>query len=291
MKKLLLSFAHPDDETFSCGATISKYSHLGWDIRLICATLGEAGSPGPYKQLSGNAVGAVRKEELAQAAAIMGIREIVHLGYRDQHLAGIEPGELEDVLFKKMVEFAPDIVITFDPSGITNHPDHIRISFSTTYAFQKYAEEIATTREFVIRVNREDAKVKKRLFAVKHRVALASESFTDAVGEKGVPKLYYTVLPESMVSYLIKSGAFPAESFGKPFRGVPDKKITTVIDGTRFFPKKLRALRAYVSQSGDVERYLQAVSDGKRHQEFFVLRMVGRQEVYMDESDRIADRL
>ncbi|MEK7119429.1 MAG: PIG-L family deacetylase, partial [Patescibacteria group bacterium] len=31
MKKLLLVFAHPDDESFSCGGTVAKYVKAGWE--------------------------------------------------------------------------------------------------------------------------------------------------------------------------------------------------------------------------------------------------------------------
>ena len=288
---MLLSFAHPDDETFTCGMTVAKYARSGWDVRLICATLGEKGKTGPYEHVLGNALGSVRKSELEKSSDILGIGQIMHLGYKDGRLKDTEQGELEDVLYKKMIEFAPDIVITFDPTGITNNPDHIRISFSTTYAYQKYTTELAQARDFVDRANKGDPDLKKRHFAMKHKVALKSETFTDAVAETGVPKLYYAVLPESVVDHFVRTGTFAREMFGKPFKGTPDRKITTVIDGTRFFGKKYEALKTYASQSEDADAYLSATVGDKRKQEYFLLRMSGTQEVYMSDHERIADRL
>lgn len=37
-RKLLAVFAHPDDESFICGATLAKYAHEGVEITLVSAT-------------------------------------------------------------------------------------------------------------------------------------------------------------------------------------------------------------------------------------------------------------
>ena len=49
-KKILLILAHPDDEVFSCGGAIAKYSGLGYSIDLICATKGEKGIKGDSRK-------------------------------------------------------------------------------------------------------------------------------------------------------------------------------------------------------------------------------------------------
>ena len=41
--RLLAIFAHPDDEVFSCGGTLSRYADEGYQVSLICATRGEEG--------------------------------------------------------------------------------------------------------------------------------------------------------------------------------------------------------------------------------------------------------
>ena len=42
-RTLLAIYAHPDDEAFGTGGTLSKYAQSGVDVHLITATLGEAG--------------------------------------------------------------------------------------------------------------------------------------------------------------------------------------------------------------------------------------------------------
>ena len=54
MKKMLLVFAHPDDESFTTGGMVSKYSENGWEIDLCCVTNGERGQTGTYENLSEN---------------------------------------------------------------------------------------------------------------------------------------------------------------------------------------------------------------------------------------------
>src|SRR5690349_16304399 len=141
MKKLLMIFAHPDDESFSCGGTAAKYIEEGWQVDLLCATRGEEGSVGPLG-ISQEELPEVRQKELSKAAGILGIHSVDFLGYRDGTLADQVPGEMEDKIHKKMEELIPDVVITMDTTGITNHPDHIKLCFSVTYAFQKYAKWI-----------------------------------------------------------------------------------------------------------------------------------------------------
>ncbi len=44
--RMLLIFAHPDDESFALGGTIAKAAQAGTDIQLVSATRGEAGKTG-----------------------------------------------------------------------------------------------------------------------------------------------------------------------------------------------------------------------------------------------------
>ena len=40
---LLAVFAHPDDESFACGGTLTRYESQGVRVVSICATRGEVG--------------------------------------------------------------------------------------------------------------------------------------------------------------------------------------------------------------------------------------------------------
>lgn len=262
MKRMLLVFAHPDDESFSCAGIVAKYAKAGWHVDLICATRGEAGNSGQYNIPSGEALGLLRQKELEKAGTLLGINSITFLGYIDGTLADENPGELEDKIYQKMEELVPDCVITFDTTGISNHPDHIKVCFATTYAFQKYAFWI-----------------KQQLGALK-----------DFDPEKE-PKLYYACVPESLVRYLIQKKVFPAESFGKPWRGTPDKFVTTVINTKAYAATKKKALKCHKTQQDDVDRFFLIPSNPLTNQEYFILRMHGQTEVFMGKEDRVSPKL
>lgn len=291
MKKMLLVFAHPDDESFACGGVIPKYVENGWQVSLISATKGEAGSSGSYDVKSPDALGVIRERELLDAAKLLGIFKVEFLGYRDGKLKDVNEGELEDVLNKKILVLSPDVVITFDTTGVSNHPDHIRMCYATTYAFQRYAQEISETREFIQKVSVREEGVKKRHFFSKHKLALKQEAFADVVDDGVEPKLYYACLPESVASYLKEAKRMPETSFDKPWRGTPDKLITTVIDCKRYKGVKIKALKSHVTQEVDVNEFVEFERNPLLTKEFFLLRMVGTREVYTGKNDRVSDRL
>ena len=50
--KLLLVFAHPDDETSACGGIIIKYSRLGHSVDVCTTTNGDKGDLGTGEDVS-----------------------------------------------------------------------------------------------------------------------------------------------------------------------------------------------------------------------------------------------
>ncbi|KKR87334.1 hypothetical protein A2875_02865 [Candidatus Gottesmanbacteria bacterium RIFCSPHIGHO2_01_FULL_46_14] len=257
---MLLVFAHPDDELFACGGTIAKYARNGWEIDLICAT---------------------RQKELESAAKLLGIRTIHFLNYKDGTLKEDRPGDLEDTLDKYLRTLAPSIVITFEPGGISNHPDHIRLTRAATYAFQKYAKTITHVQAIGISPDRPP----------RHPRDAWQIEFAEVTFDQTTPKLYYVCIPKSVGDYLIKAKLYPPEILGKPWSTTPDKFITTVIDTHLFQKKKEAALNLHKTQEEDVKRFLADPGKALLAREFFILRMQGEQEVFMGKSDRVSDRL
>lgn len=243
MKKILVCVAHPEDALFATGGTIAKYVNEGWRVELICATGTDEG-------------------ELKKSADMLGVSTLLLLDYKSGTLSGVASGELEEKLYIALRESIADCVITFDTSGINNDPDHIRMCYSTTFAFQKYAKWVL-------------------------------EQLTRApdVSEEMEPRLYYGCLPESFVEHLQEQKVLPAESFGKPWRGVKDKRITTVIDVSDYGDVKRKALSQQQLLDADIARLLSRARQLLLRQEQYILRMQGTKEVYMGKSDRIASEL
>lgn len=145
--RLLISYAHPDDESFGMGGTIAKYVERGVEVSLICSTNGDVGSVDPNFLEGYNSVSELRLDELRCAAETLGIREVIAYGYRDSGMMGTPDNDHPDCLWQADEEVVtsrivadirrirPHVVVTFDPFGGYGHPDHIFMHRATTKAF------------------------------------------------------------------------------------------------------------------------------------------------------------
>jgi N-acetyl-1-D-myo-inositol-2-amino-2-deoxy-alpha-D-glucopyranoside deacetylase len=145
---LLAVFAHPDDEVFS-GGTLAHYASLGVRVTLVCATRGDAGKVSdPELQIDGpEALAELRKGELERSAALLGVAEVVTLGYGDsgreertrtgdsKALMNADPVEVEAKLREVIAEVRPQVIVTFDPHGGYGHADHLAVHRATSAAF------------------------------------------------------------------------------------------------------------------------------------------------------------
>ncbi len=149
---LVAVFAHPDDESFSCGGTLAKAAAEGHTVHLICATRGEEGeiihpdiNPEPYPK--GDARGELRTTELETTCKVLGINPPIWLNHHDSGFP-IEVGlnnprafmnqdiiALERQLLPLIADLKPDVMITFDPHGGYPHIDHITIHRAAISAF------------------------------------------------------------------------------------------------------------------------------------------------------------
>jgi N-acetyl-1-D-myo-inositol-2-amino-2-deoxy-alpha-D-glucopyranoside deacetylase/mycothiol S-conjugate amidase len=147
-KTLIFVGAHPDDETFSVGATLAYYAGLGEKVYYVCATRGEVGQT-QIKDLKGySSLSDLRCSELKCAAKILGITEIIFLNFRDSGMSGWKENKHPQALISRPLEeivesivkvfrkIKPDVIITFDPNGGYFHPDHIVIHNATVRAFE-----------------------------------------------------------------------------------------------------------------------------------------------------------
>ena len=133
-------FAHPDDETSSSAGTFARYTREGVDVYVATATRGERGTLG-----TGGAVidrrelPAVREAELRALLKMVGAHPPVFLDYRDGELSEADFQEVVGRVLSVMEEVRPDAVITWGPSGVSRHDDHIAIHRATMEAFKSYS--------------------------------------------------------------------------------------------------------------------------------------------------------
>jgi len=116
---VLAVVAHPDDESFGLGALLSEASGAGSRAGVLCLTHGEAST---LHGLDGD-LRTIREGELRAAAKRLGLCWVRLLDHHDGSLTE-HPRRLVDDVADAVTAFSPDVLLVFDPSGITGHPDH-----------------------------------------------------------------------------------------------------------------------------------------------------------------------
>ncbi|MGH2707871.1 MAG: PIG-L deacetylase family protein, partial [Actinomycetota bacterium] len=75
---------HPDDAEFGCGGAIAGWVSEGKDVILCVVTNGAMGSNDPSVRRED--LIATREREQREAAAILGISQVIFLGYEDGYM-------------------------------------------------------------------------------------------------------------------------------------------------------------------------------------------------------------
>ena len=134
--RILGIFAHPDDSEFMLGGSVARWIDEGAQVTYCIVTNGAAGSNDPNQDL-GELV-RLREAEQRAACAILGVQEVIFLGYTDGTL---QPTlELRRDLARIIRQLKPDRVITGDPTAVLygndyiNHPDHRAVAEAAIYA-------------------------------------------------------------------------------------------------------------------------------------------------------------
>jgi N-acetyl-1-D-myo-inositol-2-amino-2-deoxy-alpha-D-glucopyranoside deacetylase len=158
--RLLICYAHPDDESFGLGGLIAKYVEQGVDVYLICATDGAVGSMDGQYLDGGKTIRDVRLSELDCAARKLNLTEVFMLDYRDSGMMGSpdnadpaclwatwqrEPDTVTQRVVEVMRQVRPHVVITFNEYGGYGHPDHIAIQQATVAAMDHVNDETYLT--------------------------------------------------------------------------------------------------------------------------------------------------
>jgi LmbE family N-acetylglucosaminyl deacetylase len=146
-RRLLVALAHPDDESFGPAGTIVHYARQGMAVQYICATRGEAGDVDPGLLTGSMSLAELRTQELQCAARHLGLAGVHFLGYHDSGMANAAENQNPACLFQAPLEevvekitalirqIRPQVVLTFDPTGGSFHPDHVKMNRATTLAF------------------------------------------------------------------------------------------------------------------------------------------------------------
>src|SRR5919106_5757650 len=99
--KALIVGSHPDDAEFTAGGTIAKWTAEGREVVLVIVTNGSAGSNDPAVERDW--LIETRRKEQEAAAEVLGISEVVWLGYEDGYVE--DSHELRRDLIREMRRF------------------------------------------------------------------------------------------------------------------------------------------------------------------------------------------
>ena len=128
-------FAHPDDETFGPGATFAKYASQSCDIHILTATRGQVGQTSNHR--IEKELGYHREQELRKAAKVLGIENVTVLDFTDGGLNEHQLPLLKNFIRQESEKINPDIIITYEPLGISRHLDHIAVSKAVIQLFDE----------------------------------------------------------------------------------------------------------------------------------------------------------
>jgi LmbE family N-acetylglucosaminyl deacetylase len=133
--RLLVVFAHPDDESMGMGGTLAKYAAEGVETYCVCASRGERGWFGAEEQNPGLSVlGQIRTRELENAVRELSMKGLYFLDYVDGEVDQADHAEAIGKIVTHIRRIQPQVVVTFPPDGNYGHPDHIAIGQFTNAA-------------------------------------------------------------------------------------------------------------------------------------------------------------
>jgi LmbE family N-acetylglucosaminyl deacetylase len=119
-------FAHPDDAEFTVAGTVAHWTQAGCRVVYVLCTDGDVGTQDP--NIAREQLATIRRREQRQACRVLGVEEVVFLGYGDGML---QPTlELRRDLVRAIRQHKPEVVICGDPTVFfygdeyINHPDH-----------------------------------------------------------------------------------------------------------------------------------------------------------------------
>lgn len=231
--------AHADDETITMGGTLASLHDRGVRTCNVCCTDGKLATivaEDMPEETTRPHLAAIRQDELRSACGILGVDEVVFLGYGDSGMWRADTNQLPDAFWKadlneavgrlvaEIRRFRPHVVATYNGIGGYGHPDHIQTHRVTLLAVEAASQQTL---------------------------------YPEAGDPWRVSKLYYNAMSEGFFRKATELARAAGQSppFGVddptelPFI-TPDAWVTATVDVTEALDRKREALIAHHSQIG-----------------------------------------
>ena len=138
MTPVLVVTPHPDDAEGGAGGTIARLARQGRKVVLVVCTRGDKGTSD--RNLDTDDLANTRAEEQRKAAEVMGVSEVVFLGFPDQGLEDTDA--FREKIVRQIRRHRPETVITIDPyRRYIRHRDHFMCGRVTLDAIFPYARD------------------------------------------------------------------------------------------------------------------------------------------------------
>ena len=134
---ILVFSPHPDDAEFGASGSVAKMVRQGKSVVYVVVTNGDKGTDDP--DMSPARLAEIRQAEQRAAAHVLGVREVIFLGYPDQGID--DTPELRRDFVRQIRIFRPQLVITSDPyRRYIWHRDHRitgRVALDAVFPFAR----------------------------------------------------------------------------------------------------------------------------------------------------------
>jgi LmbE family N-acetylglucosaminyl deacetylase len=126
-KTLMAIMAHPDDIDFGSSGSVARWCKEGWTVYYVLVTSGDKGTHDP--SIGPQELAAIREEEQRAAARVLGVKDVIFLGYPDGFV--YPTAELRGEIVRLFRTYQPDVVLTWEGfRGSFNHNDHRNVGIA-----------------------------------------------------------------------------------------------------------------------------------------------------------------
>lgn len=130
---VLVVVAHADDVALFLGGTVAKWSREGWRVVVVRVTDDRWDSVG----LDEATTTTRNVDEFHAAAAVLGVDEIVELGYPTDVLGDVSEVALRERIIRLVRTHRPYALVSFDPYAMygEDNQDHVKVAAAVDEAF------------------------------------------------------------------------------------------------------------------------------------------------------------
>ncbi len=120
-KDIVVISPHPDDSEFGAAGSVARWVKEGKEVAYVICTGGEKGTSDP--NIKPEELAQTRRKEQLAAARVLGVKDVIFLGYEDQTLE--DNHEFRKEIVRWIRAFRPETLITADPyRRYVWHRDH-----------------------------------------------------------------------------------------------------------------------------------------------------------------------